>query len=73
MDLHPSDSGKLIRPGAGRRSHSRRGGHRCHHVWGLRGCRPYVISVMSDYAGNGGAVVEAASPAASYGLTLTLT
>ena len=35
-------------------------------VWGLVDVpdRPYVISVMSNYGGNGGAVVEAASAAA---------
>jgi beta-lactamase class A len=34
-------------------------------VWGLVGVpdRPYVLSVMSNYGGNGGAVVEAASAA----------
>ena len=35
-------------------------------VWGLVDVpdRPYVISVMSNYGGDGGAVVEAASAAA---------
>lgn len=35
-------------------------------VWGLVGLpdRPYVISVMSNYGGDGGAVIEAASAAA---------
>jgi len=35
-------------------------------VWGLVGVpdRPYVISVMSNYGGNGGAVIEAVSAAA---------
>jgi hypothetical protein len=35
-------------------------------VWALVGLpgRPYVLSVMTNYGGNGGAVVEAASAAA---------